>query len=58
MYILNKYSDYIGDYAPPPCSFNRVTMNFTVTSRGRQFDRLALMYLGDIEGMTPVVSLL
>ena len=24
-------------------------MNFTVTSRGRQFDRLALMYLGDIE---------
>ena len=24
-------------------------MNFTVTSRGRQFDRLALMYLGDTE---------
>ncbi|MCJ1251956.1 hypothetical protein MMC30_009194 [Trapelia coarctata] len=24
-------------------------MNFTVTSRGRQFDRLALMYLGDVE---------
>ena len=24
-------------------------MNFTVTSRGRQFDRLALMYFGDIE---------
>ena len=24
-------------------------MNFTVTSQGRQFDRLALMYLGDIE---------
>ena len=24
-------------------------MNFTVTSKGRQFDRLALMYLGDIE---------
>ena len=34
---------------PPPCSFNRVTMNFTVTSKGRQFDRLGLMYLGDIE---------
>lgn len=34
---------------PPPCTFNRVTMNFTVTSRGRQFDRLGLMYLGDIE---------
>ncbi|KAL8644104.1 MAG: hypothetical protein Q9210_007424, partial [Variospora velana] len=29
--------------------FNRVTINFTVTSRGRQFDRLGLMYLGDIE---------
>lgn len=38
-----------GEYIPPPCSFNRVTMNFTVTSKGRQFDRLALMYLGDIE---------
>src|SRR3954454_13240689 len=24
-------------------------MNFTVTSKGRQFDRLALMYLGDTE---------
>ncbi|KAL8790734.1 MAG: hypothetical protein Q9195_006212 [Heterodermia aff. obscurata] len=40
---------FVGDYSPPPCSFNRVTMNFTVTSRGRQFDRLGLMYLGDIE---------
>jgi len=28
-------------------------MNFTVTSRGRQFDRLALMYLGDVEGRDP-----
>ena len=40
---------YLGSYTPPPCAFNRVTMNFTVTSAGRQFDRLALMYLGDIE---------
>ncbi|KAI4169276.1 MAG: hypothetical protein LQ348_007309 [Seirophora lacunosa] len=39
----------IGSYTPPPCNFNRVTINFTVTSRGRQFDRLGLMYLGDIE---------
>ena len=39
----------LGNYTPPPCSFNRVTMNFTVASRGRQFDRLALMYLGDTE---------
>ena len=38
-----------GDYTPPPCTFNRMTMNFTVTSQGRQFDRLGLMYLGDIE---------
>ena len=41
--------DSVGEYTPPPCTFNRVTMNFTVTSQGRQFDRLGLMYLGDIE---------
>ncbi|KAL8833553.1 MAG: hypothetical protein Q9170_004208 [Blastenia crenularia] len=40
---------FVGTYTPPPCSFNRVTINFTVTSRGRQFDRLGLMFLGDIE---------
>ncbi len=34
---------------PPSCAFNRVVMNFTVTSAGRQFDRLALMYFGDTE---------
>jgi len=38
-----------GQYTPPPCAFNRVTINFTVTSIGRQFDRLGLMFLGDIE---------
>jgi Peptide N-acetyl-beta-D-glucosaminyl asparaginase amidase A len=38
-----------GNYTPPSCQFNRVVMNFTVTSRGRQFDRLALMYFGDTE---------
>lgn len=38
-----------GAYTPPSCAFNRVVMNFTVTSQGRQFDRLALMYLGDTE---------
>ena len=32
-------------------------MNFTVTARGRQFDRLALMYLGDVEGMDPITTL-
>ncbi|KAI9835538.1 MAG: hypothetical protein M1819_001989 [Sarea resinae] len=40
---------YVGTYSPPPCNFSRVTINFTVTSSGRQFDRLALMYLGDTE---------
>ncbi|KAL9597472.1 MAG: hypothetical protein Q9219_005105 [cf. Caloplaca sp. 3 TL-2023] len=40
---------FVGSYTPPPCSFNRVTINFTVTSRGVQFDRLGLMYLGDVE---------
>ncbi|KAF1835090.1 hypothetical protein BDW02DRAFT_523995, partial [Decorospora gaudefroyi] len=34
---------------PPSCNFNRATINFTVTSAGRQFDRLALMYFGDSE---------
>ncbi|KAH8910995.1 hypothetical protein BR93DRAFT_873525 [Coniochaeta sp. PMI_546] len=40
---------FIGAYTPPSCAFNRVVMNFTVTSQGRQFDRLDLMYLGDTE---------
>jgi hypothetical protein len=38
-----------GNYEPPACDFNSVTINLTVTSKGRQFDRLGLMYLGDIE---------
>jgi len=40
---------FVGNYTPPQCKFNRVTMNFTVTSKGRQFDRLALMYFNDTE---------
>lgn len=40
---------FISSYTPPSCSFNAITINLTVTSSGRQFDRLALMYLGDIE---------
>lgn len=39
----------LGNYTPPKCKFNRVAMNFTATSRGRQFDRLALMYFNDTE---------
>ena len=38
-----------GNYVPPGCDFNRVVMNFTVVSQGRQFDRLALMYMNDTE---------
>lgn len=40
---------FVGTYTPPDCSFNSLTINFTVTSAGRQFDRLALMYLNDTE---------
>ncbi|KAL8358158.1 hypothetical protein RB601_009537 [Gaeumannomyces tritici] len=40
---------FVGNYSPPDCDFNRVAMNFTVVSEGRQFDRLAIMYLNDTE---------
>ncbi|KAF3809150.1 hypothetical protein GCG54_00011346 [Colletotrichum gloeosporioides] len=40
---------FVGDYTPPGCDFNRVIVNFTATSAGRQLDRLALLYLGDTE---------
>lgn len=40
---------FIADYTPPDCDFNRVVINFTAVSQGRQFDRLALMYFGDTE---------
>lgn len=40
---------YLGSYEPPKCDFDTVRMNLTVTSKGRQYDRLALMYLGEIE---------
>ena len=40
---------YLGSYEPPKCDFDTVRMNLTVTSKGRQYDRLAFMYLGDTE---------
>jgi Peptide N-acetyl-beta-D-glucosaminyl asparaginase amidase A len=40
---------FVGSFQPPACPFNSVTMTLTVASRGRQFDRLALMFLGDVE---------
>ena len=51
--ILRLYSvlvrNFSGNYEPPQCDFDTVRINFTVTSKGRQFDRLAFMFLGDIE---------
>ncbi|KAF2998799.1 hypothetical protein E8E13_000846 [Curvularia kusanoi] len=40
---------FVGSYTPPECDFNSVVIEWTVTVAGRQFDRLAEMYLGDIE---------
>ncbi|KAK4122500.1 hypothetical protein N657DRAFT_635238 [Parathielavia appendiculata] len=40
---------FVGTYTPPDCEFNRVVLNFSVVSQGRQFDRLAIMYFGDTE---------
>ncbi|KAI9054183.1 hypothetical protein LZ554_001354 [Drepanopeziza brunnea f. sp. 'monogermtubi'] len=48
-FALSYGVPFVGNYTPPECKFNRVSMNFTVTSRGRQFDRIALMYFGDTE---------
>ncbi|KAK1836333.1 peptide N-acetyl-beta-D-glucosaminyl asparaginase amidase A-domain-containing protein [Podospora conica] len=45
-----SYEDpFIGTYTPPPCAFNRVILNFTSVSHGRQYDRLAVMYLSSTE---------
>lgn len=49
IFAFSYGAPFVGTYTPPPCPFNSVTMTLTVTSRGRQFDRLALMFLGDIE---------
>lgn len=46
----NSYGQpFVGPYTPPACDFNRVTWNLTVTSSGRQFDRLGTVSLGEIE---------
>ncbi|KAJ4393189.1 hypothetical protein N0V93_002397 [Gnomoniopsis smithogilvyi] len=44
-------SPFVGNYTPPDClgNSNTVVMNLTVQSRGRQFDRLGIVYLGDYE---------
>lgn len=47
----NSYGKpFVSSYTPPLyCSFNRVTFNITVTSKGRQFDRLGVVYFGSTE---------
>lgn len=48
--FANSYGrPFVGPYSPPDCDFNRVVLNFTSRSIGRQFDRLAVMYLNDTE---------
>ena len=45
-----SYEDpFVANYTPPSCKFNRVVLNFTSVSHGRQYDRLAIMYFGDTE---------
>lgn len=38
-----------GTYTPPECEWTNVLFNLTMTSTGRQFDRLAMMFVGDTE---------
>ena len=42
---------FVTAYTPPPSCprFNTVTLNLTVTAAGRQFDRLASLYLSSVE---------
>ncbi|KAK5116617.1 hypothetical protein LTR62_007291 [Meristemomyces frigidus] len=48
--FANSYgAPFVSSYVPPSCAFNRVTWNLTVVTAGRQFDRLGIVYLGDIE---------
>ena len=48
-FAISYGKPYVGSYKPPECAFNRVTWNLTVLSAGRQFDRLGIVYLGDVE---------
>ncbi|KAI0882610.1 uncharacterized protein GGS22DRAFT_46922 [Annulohypoxylon maeteangense] len=47
----NSYgAPYVGPYTPPEgCNFTTTIFNLSVVSSGRQFDRLATLWLGDIE---------
>ncbi|KAL7624234.1 hypothetical protein AAE478_005793 [Parahypoxylon ruwenzoriense] len=47
----NSYgAPYIGPYSPPSsCNFTTAIFNLSVVSSGRQYDRLATLWLGDVE---------
>ncbi|KAI1781260.1 hypothetical protein F4818DRAFT_33819 [Hypoxylon cercidicola] len=47
----NSYgAPYVGAYSPPDqCDFTTAIFNLSVVSSGRQYDRLATLWLGDIE---------
>lgn len=50
--FANSYgTPYVGFYTPPPdnCSFTTTIFNLSVSSRGRQYDRLAQLFFGDVE---------
>ncbi|PHH71253.1 hypothetical protein CDD83_5239 [Cordyceps sp. RAO-2017] len=49
--FANSYEHpFVTDYAPPTdCEFGRVVLNLTIVSQGRQYDRLASLWLGDVE---------
>ncbi|KAL1867730.1 hypothetical protein Daus18300_006286 [Diaporthe australafricana] len=49
VFAVSYGAPFVGAYTPPDCDFNRVVINFTVVSEGRQYDRLALMYFNDTE---------
>ncbi|KAK9447463.1 peptide N-acetyl-beta-D-glucosaminyl asparaginase amidase A-domain-containing protein [Limtongia smithiae] len=40
---------FVGPYEPPAVDFTHVYVSLSTTSAGRQFDRLALLFLGDSE---------
>lgn len=48
--FLGNKPDDVGTYTPPNhCSYTTTIFNLSVTSIGRQYDRLALLFLGDTE---------
>ncbi|KAI1353224.1 peptide N-acetyl-beta-D-glucosaminyl asparaginase amidase A-domain-containing protein [Xylaria sp. FL0043] len=49
--FANSYgSPYVGYYAPPSdCIYTTTIFNLSVVSKGRQYDRLATLWLGDVE---------